>query len=382
MPTAYIIDAVRTPRGKRKGSFSNLHPVDMAVKPLKAVIERNKLNPEVIEDLVYGCVSQRGEQDNIIARKAILAAKLPESIPGVTLNRFCGSGLTACNWVAQSIMSGMQNVAIGGGVEHMTRIPMDIDFYGGESDLLKNYPNLVPQGVSAEMIAEKYGYTRKQLDEYAVRSQELAAKAWAENRFAKSIIPVTTTGAEGQSITLSKDEHFRPGTTVEGLAGLKTPFKENGVIHAGNSSGIVDGAAAVLFASEAGCKANGLKPRAKVLATAVVGSEPLIMLLGPAPASRKALKIAGLSVKDIDLFEINEAFAPVPLATAQDLGIPLDKINVNGGAIALGHPLGATGAMLVGTILDELERRDLRYGLITLCIGLGMGVATIIDRKV
>jgi acetyl-CoA C-acetyltransferase len=382
MSTAYIIDAVRTPRGKRKGSFANLHPVDMATKPLKAIIERNQIDPALVEDVILGCVSQRGEQDNIIARKAVLAAGLPESIPGVTLNRFCGSGLTACNWAAQSIMSGMQDLVIAGGVEHMTRVPMEIDFYNGESDLQKFYPHLVSQGVSAEMIAEKYGFSRKQLDEFAVCSQERAAKSWAENRFAKSIISVNTTNAEGQSISVVKDEHFRVGTSLETLAGLKTVFKENGVIHAGNSSGIVDGSASVLFASEAGVQKSGLKPRAKVIATAVVGSEPLIMLLGPIPATQKALKKAGLTINDIDLFEINEAFAPVPLAAAKDLGIPLEKINVNGGAIALGHPLGATGAMLLGTVLDELERRDLRYGLITLCIGLGMGVTTIIDRKV
>jgi len=382
MSTAYIIDAVRTPRGKRKGSFANLHPVDMATKPLKAIIERNQIDPALVEDVILGCVSQRGEQDNIIARKAVLAAGLPESIPGVTLNRFCGSGLTACNWAAQSIMSGMQDLVIAGGVEHMTRVPMEIDFYNGESDLQKFYPHLVSQGVSAEMIAEKYGFSRKQLDEFAVCSQERAAKSWAENRFAKSIISVNTTNAEGQSISVVKDEHFRVGTSLETLAGLKTVFKENGVIHAGNSSGIVDGSASVLFASEAGVQKSGLKPRAKVIATAVVGSEPLIMLLGPIPATQKALKKAGLTINDIDLFEINEAFAPVPLATAKDLGIPIEKINVNGGAIALGHPLGATGAMLLGTVLDELERRDLRYGLITLCIGLGMGVTTIIDRKV
>lgn len=382
MSTAYIIDTVRTPRGKRKGSFANLHPVDMATKPLKAIIERNQIEPSLVEDVIMGCVSQRGEQDNIIARKAILAAGLPESIPGVTLNRFCGSGLSACNWAAQSIMSGMQDLVIAGGVEHMTRVPMDIDFYNGESDLKKFYPHLVSQGVSAEMIAEKYGFSRQQLDEFAVRSQELAALAWAENRFSKSVIPVNILNTEGQAITVVKDEHFRIGTSLETLAGLKTVFKENGVIHAGNSSGIVDGSASVLFASEAGVKKSGLNPRAKVIATAVVGSEPLIMLLGPIPATQKALKKAGLTIKDIDLFEINEAFAPVPLAAAKELGIPLNKINVNGGAIALGHPLGATGAMLLGTVLDELERRDLRYGLITLCIGLGMGVTTIIDRKI
>lgn len=382
MTTAYIIDAVRTPRGKRKGSYSNLHPVDLATIPLTGIIERNHVDPKNIEDVIYGCVSQREEQDNIVARKAILAAGLPESIPGVTLNRFCGSGLTACNWGAQSIMSGMQDLVIGGGVENMTRVPMDIDFYNGESQLKVRYPNLVSQGESAEMIAEKYGYDRKTLDEFAVRSQTLAAQAWEEKRFEKSIIPVECKDENGNTITLAKDEHMRPGTTAEKLGGLKTVFREDGVITAGNASGIVDGAATVLLASEKGMKENNLKPRAKVVATAIVGSEPIIMLLGPIPAVQKVLKKANLKIEDIDLIEINEAFAPVPLAVSQDLKIPMDKINVNGGAIALGHPLGATGAMLLGTVLDELERQDKRYGLVTLCIGYGMGVATVIDRKV
>lgn len=383
MTNAYIIDAVRTPRGKRKGSFSTLHPVDLATAPLTALVERNRLDPALVEDVIFGCVSQRGEQDNIIARKAILAAGLPESIPGVTLNRFCGSGLTACNWAAQSIMSGMQDIAIGGGIEHMTRIPMEIDFFGGESQLKVRYPHLVPQGESAEMIADKYGYDRKVLDEFSVRSQRLAAVAWEENRFAKSIIPVTVKDENGAPRIITKDEHFRPGTSLESLATLKPVFRpENGRIHAGNSSGMVDGSAGVLFASDTAVTKHGLKPRARVVATAVVGSEPVIMLLGPIPATQKVLAKAGLKLSDIDLFEINEAFAPVPLATAKDLGIPMEKINVNGGAIALGHPLGATGAMLLGTVLDELERRDLRYGLVTLCIGYGMGVATIIDRKI
>lgn len=380
MTSAYIIDAVRTPRGKRKGGFAGLHAVDLATQPLTALLKRNAVPAEKIDDVVYGCVSQRSEQDNIIARKAVLAAGLPESVPGVTLNRFCGSGLSACNWAAQSIMSGMHHVMIGGGVEHMTRVPMEVSFDDAGSQLAIKYPNLVPQGESAEMIAEKYGYTRNQLDEFAVLSQTRAATAWEEKRFAKSIIPVSYKNPDGQMITIAKDEHMRPTTTVETLAGLKPSFRLDGVIHAGNSSGIVDGAAGVLFASESAIKEFGLKPRAKVVATAVVGSEPVIMLLGPIPAVQKVLNVAKLKLSDIDLFEINEAFAPVPLAVAQELKIPMEKINVNGGAIALGHPLGATGAMLLGTVLDELERTNKRYGLITLCIGLGMGVATIIER--
>lgn len=381
MANAYVIDAVRTPRGKRKGSLSDIHPVDLATIPLKAVIERNKLAPEAVEDVILGCVSQRGEQDSVIARKAVLAAGLPESISGATVNRFCGSGLTACNFAAHSVMGGMQHVVIAGGIEHMTRVPMEIDFYNGVSQLNARYPHLVSQGESAERIAERYGYNRKRLDEFSERSQKLAAAAWDAGYFAKSVVPVDFTNSEGKRIVLAKDEHPRPGTTVETLAALKSVFRANGVIHAGNSSGIVDGAAAVLIASESAASSYGLKPRARVVATAEIGSEPVIMLLGPAPAIQKAARIAGLKVSDIDLFEINEAFAPVPLAVAQDLKIPLEKINVNGGAIALGHPLGATGAMLLGTVLDEMERRDVRYGCVGLCIGAGMGVAMILDRK-
>jgi acetyl-CoA C-acetyltransferase len=381
MANAYVIDTVRTPRGKRKGSLSDIHPVDLATIPLKAVIERNTLAPEAVEDVILGCVSQRGEQDSVIARKAVLAAGLPESISGATVNRFCGSGLTACNFAAHSVMGGMQHVVIAGGIEHMTRVPMEIDFYNGVSQLNARYPHLVSQGESAERIAERYGYDRKRLDEFAERSQKLAAAAWDAGYFAKSVVPVDFTNAEGKRIVLAKDEHPRPGTTVETLAALKPVFRTNGVIHAGNSSGIVDGAAAVLIASESAASSYGLKPRARVVATAEIGSEPVIMLLGPAPAIQKAARIAGIKVSDIDLFEINEAFAPVPLAVAQDLKIPLEKINVNGGAIALGHPLGATGAMLLGTVLDEMERRDVRYGCVSLCIGAGMGVAMILDRK-
>lgn len=380
MTNAYIVDAVRTPRGKRNGSLSLVHPIDLAATPLKAVVERSKVNPLDVDDVIYGCVSQRGEQDNVIAREAALAAGLPEEVPGVTVNRFCGSGLSACNWAAQSVMAGMQDLVIAGGVEHMTRVPMNIEFKMVGSKLDERYPNLIPQGLSAEMIAEKYHLGRLELDRFAVASQQKAARAWEENRFARSIIPVAAKTADGQSFVFAKDEHMRPSTTVEALANLKTSFKENGVIHAGNSSGIVDGAAAVVFASEQKCKELDLKPRGRVVATAIVGSDPIIMLLGPIPAARKALKRAKLALSDIDLFEVNEAFAPVPLAFAKELEVPLEKINPNGGAIALGHPLGATGAMLLGTALDELEREHKRYAMITLCIGLGMGVATIIER--
>lgn len=380
MNEAYIVDTVRTPRGKRKGSLSNTHAIDLARLPLLALVERNKLNPEWIGDVIYGCVSQRSEQDNDIARAAVLAAGLPECIPGVTLNRFCASGLTAFNFAAQAIMSEQEDLLIAGGIEHMTRIPMEIDFYQGESNLKTNYPHLVPQGISAEMIAEKYGFSRQQLDEFAALSQSRAAQSWEENRFKKSIIPVKVKKETGEEVLFQKDEHFRPGTTVETLSGLKTVFKADGVIHAGNSSGIVDGSAGILVASKKACNDYKLKPRARVVSTAVDGSDPVIMLLGPIPSTKKALKKAGLTINDIDLFEINEAFAPVVLAVAKELEIPMDKINVNSGSIALGHPLGATGAILVGTVLDELERQNKRYGLITLCIGMGMGVTTIIER--
>jgi len=378
---AFIIDAVRTPRGKREGSLKFTHPIDLASVPLVALAERNRFDPIAIEDVLYGCVSQRGEQDNVISREAVLAAGWPVEVPGATLNRFCGSGLSACNLAAHTIMAGMSDVMVGGGVEHMTRVPMEINFSMEGSKLNERF-QLIPQGFSAEMIAEKFGFTRRQLDEYAERSQRLAAQAWEEKRFAKSIVPVEAKDAAGKAFLFERDEHLRPGTTADKLAALKTVFKEDGVIHAGNSSGIVDGSAAVLFASEKAIKAHGFKPRARVIATVEVGSDPIIMLLGPIPAIQKVTAKAGLKISDIDLFEINEAFAPVPLAVAKELNLDMEKINVNGGAIALGHPLGATGAMLLGTVLDELERRDLRYGLVTLCIGHGMGVATIIDRKI
>ncbi len=381
MTEAFIIDTVRTPRGRREGSLKNLHPIDLASLPLEALEKRNHLNPLVVEDVIFGCVSQRGEQDNVIAREAVLAAGWPVEIPGATINRFCGSGLSATNLAAHTIMSGQSEVMIGGGVEHMTRVPMDIEFHMAGSKLAERF-QLIPQGLSAELIAEKYNFSRAQLDEFAERSQSLAAQAWEEKRFAKSIVPVTVKDDEGKAFLFEKDEHLRPGTTAEKLAKLKPVFKADGVIHAGNASGIVDGAAGVLLASGAACEKHQWKPRAKIIATVEVGADPILMLLGPIPAIQKVTAKAGLKISDIDLFEINEAFASVPLAVVQDCQIDMKKVNVNGGAIALGHPLGATGAILLGTLLDELERRDLRYGLVTLCIGHGMAVATIIDRKV
>lgn len=385
--TAVIVDAVRTARGKKKGSLVGVHPVDLLAHTLNAAIKRTKIDPLLVDDVVMGCVSQVGEQGLNIARAAVLAAGMPIDIAGNTVNRFCGSGLQAVNYAAMQILSGQADLAIGGGVESMNRVPMGSDAVGpGEGPaspkLVERFPNLVPQGVSAEMIAEKWKMTRGQLDEFAAASQQKAGKATAEGRFKNEIAPIHVKLADGSEKDFDVDEHNRPSTTVETLAALKPVFKENGVIHAGNSSGIVDGAAAVTLASLAKAKELGLKPRAKIVSTAVAGSDPVIMLTGPIPSTQKALKRAGLTVKDIDLWEINEAFAPVPIAVAQDLGIPLDKINVNGGAIALGHPLGATGAILVATVLNELERRDLRRGAITLCIGYGMGVTTIIDRKI
>jgi len=381
MTEAYIVDTVRTPRGKREGSLKGVHPIDLAAIPLEALEKRNNLNPLVVEDVLFGCVSQRGEQDNVIAREAVLAAGWPVEVPGATLNRFCGSGLSATNLAAHTIMAGQSEVMIGGGVEHMTRVPMDIDFHMAGSKLTERF-QLIPQGFSAELIVEKYGFSRSQLDEFAARSQALAAQAWEEKRFSGSIVPVPIKDETGKAVLFEKDEHLRPGTTAEKLAKLNPVFKTDGVIHAGNASGIVDGAAAVLLASPEACKKHQWKPRAKIVATVEVGSDPILMLLGPIPAIKKVTQKAGLKISDIDLFEINEAFAPVPLAVVQDCELDINKVNVNGGAIALGHPLGATGAILLGTILDELERRDQRYGLVTLCIGHGMAVATIIDRKI
>ncbi|HZX93064.1 MAG TPA: thiolase family protein [Myxococcales bacterium] len=381
MAEVVIVDAVRTARGKRKGALSQVHPVDLLARTLTGALERANLKPHDVDDVIMGCVTQVGEQGLNIARGAVLAAGLPVEIPGTTVNRFCGSGLQAVNFGAQAVLSGAAQLVVAGGVEHMTRVPMGSDALGGEGPaspgLQEHWPNLVPQGLSAEMIAAKWGYSRQRLDEFAAESQRKAANAIERGWFAREILPLKL----GER-TFDRDEHPRPGTTVETLAALKPSFKEGGVLHAGNSSGIVDGAAAVVVATKGRARSLGLKPRARIVSMAVAGSDPLLMLTGPIPATRKALAQADLTVADIDIFEINEAFAPVPLVVAQELGIPLEKVNPNGGAIALGHPLGATGAILLASALHELERTGQRRALITLCIGYGMGITTIIDRKV
>jgi acetyl-CoA acyltransferase len=378
---AIIVDAIRTARGKRKGALSALHPVDLLARTLAGALDRANVKPQDVDDVIMGCVTQIGEQGMNIARGAVLAAGLPVEVPGATVNRFCGSGLQAVNFGAQAIGSGAAQLVVAGGVEHMTRVPMGSDAAGGDGPaspgLQKIWPDLVPQGLSAEMIAAKWGYTRQQLDEFAVGSQRKAANAIERGWFSREILPLKLADR-----IFDRDEHPRPGTTIETLAALKPSFKEDGVLHAGNSSGIVDGAAAVVIASKGRARSLGLKPRARIVSMAVAGSDPVLMLTGPIPAARKALVKAELKLQDIDIFEINEAFAPVPLVVAQELGIPLEKVNPNGGAIALGHPLGATGAMLLASALHELERTGQRRALITLCIGYGMGIATIIDRKV
>ncbi|MGH7788164.1 MAG: thiolase family protein [Candidatus Binatia bacterium] len=378
MAEAFIVDACRTARGRRKGTLSETHPIDLLVAPLKAIVERNQIDPLQVEDLIVGCVTQTGEQGSDLARSAVLAAGWPVDVPGVTLNRFCSSGQQAVNFAAMAVQSGAQDLVLAGGVENMTRVPMGADMGPLPMSLMEKF-DLVPQGLSAEMIVEKWGYTRQQLDEYSLASQQKAWKAIEEGRFKKSIVPIEVTH-NGERKIFAKDEHVRPQSTLEGLMALTPSFKGDGVITAGNSSGIVDGAAAVLVASEQKVKELKLRPRARVVSQAIVGSEPVIMLTGPIPATLKALKKAGLRIEDIDLIEINEAFAPVPLVTMQEIGMDPDKVNVNGGAIAFGHPLGATGAMLIGILIDELERRNKRYGLATMCVGIGMGIATIIER--
>ncbi|MGZ5959287.1 MAG: thiolase family protein [Myxococcaceae bacterium] len=384
MPEAFVIDAVRTPRGKRKGSLAGVHAVDLAAHVLGAALERSGVPGERVEDVVLGCVTQIGEQAFDVARGAVLAAGFPISVPGKTVNRLCGSGLTAVSDIAQGILAGQIHLGIGGGVESMTRMPMGSDAGFGDGptspQLAERFPDLTHQGISAERIARKWSLSRGQLDEFAAASQSKAVAARAAGWFKQEIAPVPVKDAEGKTRLFADDEHPRPGTTVESLAALRPSFQEDGVIHAGNASGIVDGAAAVVVASGESVRALGLRPRARIVTTAVVGSDPVLMLTGPIPSSRLALERARWTVDDVDLWEINEAFAPVPIVVAQELGIPLDRINVQGGAIALGHPLGATGAMLLATLLGALERRSLRRGAVTLCIGYGMGITMLIER--
>ena len=401
MADAFIYDAIRTPRGRGKadGSLHEVTALNLAAQTLAAVKDRNGLDPALVDDVVLGCVDPVGEAGGDIARAAALVAGLGDDVPGVQINRFCASGLDAVNFAAAEVMSGQHEMTIGGGAESMSRV--GIGASGGAwpvdpSIAVTTY--FLPQGISADLIATKYGFSRDDVDAYAVESQKRAAKAWDEGRFKNSVIPVKD--VNGLTI-LAKDEHMRPGTTMQTLASLQPSFVQMGEmagfdavavqrypeveavnhVHTpGNSSGIVDGAAAVLIGSKAAGKAAGLKPRARIRQFANIGSEPSIMLTGPIPVSEKVLKKAGMTKKDIDLWELNEAFASVVLRYMQALNISHDKINVNGGAIAMGHPLGATGAMILGTVLDELERRDLKRGVVTMCAGGGMAPAIIIER--
>jgi acetyl-CoA acetyltransferase family protein len=386
MRDAVIVDAVRTPRGKKKGgAFVDVHPQELLAFTLQAAVKRTGLDPKLIDDVIMGCVAPVGEQGLNIARGAALAAGLPVEVPGVTINRFCGSGQQAVHFAAQAVMAGAQDVVFAGGIESMSRVAMGSDAVGNSERntegpnskmIVARFPGLVPQGISAEMVATKYGISRAACDQFAFDSQRRAGTAIEEGRFKKEIAPWTSP----MGTVFDRDEHARPNTTLEALGALSPPFQTNGVVTAGNASGIVDGASCVVITSSDKAKELGLKPRARIRSMAVVGSEPEIMLTGPMPATRNALKKAKLDIKDIDLFEVNEAFASVPLAFMQELGVAHDKLNVNGGAIALGHPLGATGGMLVATLLGELERRGQALGVVTMCIGYGMGTATVIER--
>ncbi len=399
---AYVYDAIRTPRGRGKanGALHGTKPIDLVVGLIHEVRRRfPDLDPAAIDDVVLGVVGPVGDQGSDIARIAAIAAGLPDTVAGVQENRFCASGLEAVNLAAAKVRSGWEDLVLAGGVESMSRVPMASDGGAWFADPMTNFDvGFVPQGIGADLIATIEGFTRHDVDEFAALSQERAVEAWKEGRFDRSVVPVLD--RNGLTV-LDRDEHIRPGTTADTLASLKPSFATIGdlggfdavalqkyhwveridhVHHAGNSSGIVDGAALVAIGSGEVGERYGLTPRARIISAAVSGSEPTIMLTGPAPASRKALAKAGLTIDDIDLVEINEAFAAVVLRFVRDMGLSLDKVNVNGGAIAMGHPLGATGAMILGTLIDELERRDQRYGLATLCVGGGMGVATVIER--
>ncbi|MBU3029383.1 acetyl-CoA C-acetyltransferase [Paracoccus marinaquae] len=402
MTDAYIYDAARTPRGKGRpdGSLHEVTSLALSARLLNAVKERNGLQGHAVEDVIWGNVTQVKEQGGCLARSAVLASDLDESIPGLSINRFCASGMEAVNLAANQVKGGAGQAYIAGGVEMMGRVAMGSDGAAIAVDpslAMKTY--FVPQGISADIIATEYGFSREEADALAVESQNRAGRAWDENRFARSIVPVLD---QNGLIILDRDEYMRPGTTVEDLGKLKASFKDMGetmpgfdkvamlkyphldhiehIHHAGNSSGIVDGAAAVLIGNEEFGKAHGLKPRARIRATAKIGTDPTIMLTGPVPVTEKILADSGMSISDIDLFEVNEAFASVVLRFMQAFQVDPAKVNPNGGSIAMGHPLGATGAIIIGTLLDELERQDKQVGLATLCIASGMGAATIIER--
>jgi len=404
---ARIIDAVRSPRGKGKesGALHNVHPQRILAQVLNALRDRNGLDTSLVDDVVMGCGAGSGDHSMDIARMAALDAGWSLDAPGVTLNRFCGSGQQAVNFAAMGVLSGMQDCVVGGGVESMSRpSPMHVDGFTANNAHLRDQFDMVPQGISADLIATVEGFSREECDALAVESHRRAAEAIAEGRFERSLVPILH---DDGSLALAKDEHPRPGTTLADLAKLSPSFEGMGsykkdpeglpidrtarkahpqvaginhVHHGGNSAGVVDGAGAVLVTSPSFAKAHGLKPRARIVMTAVAGTEPVIMLTAPGPAAKRVVEKAGMTFGDIDLFEVNEAFASVVLKFFKDTGVSPDKVNVNGGAMALGHPIGATGAMLIGTLLDELERRDLQTGLVTMCTGGGMGTATIIER--
>ncbi len=391
MTNAVIVDAVRTPVGRRNGVFKDYHPVDLASRPLEALVERNSIDPSMIDDVIMGTVSQTGEQAYNVGRNAALAAGYPEEVPGVTIDRQCGSSQQAAHFAAQAVMAGVQDVVVAAGVENMTRVPMGITAQQGPglpfgARMLERYSQgLVPQGISAEMIAEKWGLSRAELDELALESHRRAARATDEGRFEDQIVPVGVVRENGMVETVTRDEGIRWDTSMEKLAGLQPAFQSDGVVTAGNSSQISDGAAAVLIMSEEKAESLGLTPKARFVAFAVVGVDPITMLTGPIPATEKVLNRAGLGIDDIDLFEVNEAFASVTAAWRIEHGgaDPMalwERTNVNGGAIALGHPLGASGARLLTTLVWELERTGGRYGLQTMCEGGGMANATIIER--
>src|SRR5438309_64377 len=385
MPTAVIVDAVRTPQGRRNGALKDVHPVDLAALTLDALIQRTGLDPELVEDVIMGCVMQVGDQAVNVGRNAALAAGFPESTVGTTVDRQCGSSQQAAHFAAQGVIAGAYDVVIAAGVESMTRVPMGASVADGKYGfpfgpmMTGRYPNLVPQGISAEMISEKWGISREQNDAFSVESHLRAARATEEGRFDREMLPITVPTESGTEI-VNRDEGIRPDTSLEKLAQLKPAFKPDGVITAANSSQITDGAAALLIMSEEKAAQLGLKPRARFHTFALAGVDPVMMLTGPIPATTKVLERAKMTIDQMDLVEINEAFAPVVLAWEKEHHPDMSKVNVNGGAIALGHPLGCSGARLMTTLLNELERTGGRYGLQTMCEGGGMANATIIER--
>jgi len=381
MKEVVIVEGVRSPIGRRKGQFRETRPDELAAVVLEELVSRAGVDKGMVEDVILGCVSQSGEQGGNIARTAALIAGFPDYVPGVTIDRQCGSSQQAVHFGSQAILSGDMDIVIAGGVESMTRVPMFSNMQGAKpSEKLTDQYEIINQGLSAERIAEKWGFSRQQLDAYAVKSHERAQNAIDTGLYDKEIVSIDVSDEQGDSQKVTTDEGPRPGTTEQVLAGLKPAFDEQGVITAGNASQMSDGASAVLLMSKEKADELGLKPKARIIARTVVGSDPTLMLTGPIAATKKVLEKAGLLIEDMDRYEVNEAFAPVPLAWLSDIGGDPDKLNVNGGAIALGHPLGATGTKLLVSLVHELERSDSRYGLLAICEGMGMANATIIER--